>query len=203
VTRRVTTLVLALALLFGACGLFWRQAQPDQAAHDTLSALVARADVMAAVGNANAAPLQDMKARDGQWRAEMAKGGAGPLVGGVMATALSRQLELDRVASDGRIEQIMVMDARGALVAADHPTHDYDQSDEPKWRRTIGSGNRDPVFEGRDKSGSGTVDQLSQSIIDEEGRMIGAVTLRWRRDPVAVKSRRDAMRDMDDRLRSL
>ncbi len=168
-----------VAFLGGAAVISWRSTQPEKAAFDTLSALVARADVIAAVSDANAAPAQDMGAHDLQWRKEMANGGTGPLTNALMGTALSRQLALDRISSDGQVQQIMVMDRRGALVAADRPTHDFDQSDEPKWIRTIGNNTREPVFEGHDKSSGGTVDQLTQAIADPDGKIIGAVTLRW------------------------
>lgn len=169
----------AMAILGALGGSVWWRAQPPAAAYEQLAKLTTRADVLAAVANANAEPDVDLQERDAQWRKEAAADNEGALISQVMASALSRQLALDRLESDGQIDQIMVMDARGGLVAADAPTHDYDQSDEPKWQRTVGAQVSTPVFEGSDMEKRGKVDQMSQAVVAPDGRIIGAVLLRW------------------------
>ncbi len=180
-SKRATILIAAIAVLLGFNAIIWWKAQPDQAAYDKLAELTARDDVRAAVARSNALPTVNLSAFDTQWRREAAAGNAGPLIDATMATPLSRQLLGDAMGSGGQIVQIMVMDARGALVAADRPTHDYDQSDEPKWQRTVGAGQKSAVFEGTEKARSGPVDQMSQVITGRDGQIIGAVTLRWAR----------------------
>jgi hypothetical protein len=178
-SRRIAILLLVITLLVGVNGVAWWRAQPPQAAYDTLTDLIAREDVLSAIANANAAPARDLATTDIQWRREAAAANQGPLINETMATALSRQLALDRVQSDGHIIQIMVMDARGGLVAADKPTHDYDQSDEPKWQRTAGAKIMTPVFEGSEKTQHGTIDQISRAVAEPNHHIVGAVTLRW------------------------
>ncbi len=176
--RRTTVLAVALAFLLVGSGLLWWRSQPPAAAYDVLETLVMRPDVGAAIANASPEAPAVLAAKDKQWRLEAANKG-GPLINAVMATPLSRQLTTDRLASAGHIEQIMVMDARGALIAADAPTHDYDQSDEPKWQRTIGARTHDAIFEGTDTEHRGKVDQLSKVVVNTNGQIVGAVTLRW------------------------
>lgn len=177
--RPLPTVILFTALLGLLGAAIWWRAQPPPAAYVNLAKLAARPDIVAAISNANTGPAFDLHARDVQWRKQVAGGLQGPLIRDVMASALSRQLVLDRLESDGQIDQIMVMDARGALVAADAPTHDYDQSDEPKWQRTVGAQIKEPVYEGSDSETLGKVDQMSQAVVSPEGRIIGAVLLRW------------------------
>jgi hypothetical protein len=176
---RIAIISLVIAVLMGANGIAWWRAQPPQTAYDMLTQLVTRDDVAVAVANANAGPSRDIAATDIQWRREVAAGNQGPLINEMMATVLSRQLALDRVQSDGHIVQIMVMDAHGALVAADKPTHDYNQADEPKWQRTVGANISTVVFEGTEKAQHGKIDQMSQAVVDSNQRIVGAVTLRW------------------------
>lgn len=180
-SRRVTILIAAIGVLLAFNAIVWWKAQPDQAAYGKLSELTKRDDVRAAVARSNALTTTNLRLLDTQWRREAAAGNAGPLIDATMATPLSRQLFGEALGSGGHIVQIMVMDARGALVAADKPTHDYDQSDEPKWQRTVGAGETNAVFEGTEKARTGAVDQMSQVITARDGKIIGAVTLRWAR----------------------
>jgi hypothetical protein len=157
-------------------GILWHQAQVPAEAFRTLEALTTRADVRAA---AISAPVVDLKRLDAQWVSESKARNTGPLIASVMENSLSKSLTALRFASRGHIDQIMVIDARGALIGADHPTHDFDQSDEAKWQSTVGSHTTKPQVEGIDDAPRGKIDQIAQSITSADGTIIGAVLLRW------------------------
>ena len=170
--RSVLLSILLAAFVAGAV-FQWQQVRVPDAAYKTLDALTKRQDVRAA---ARSAPRVDVKALDARWVAEAKARNDGPLITSVMTNSLSMTLAKLRESSKGHIEQIMVMDARGALIAADHPTHDFDQSDEPKWQKTVSAGETEPVWDGNDR---GVIDQIAQSITAPNGKIIGAVLLRW------------------------
>ena len=123
-------------------------------------------------------PPETLQRRDREWLDEKADKRPPALIGRVMRTPLSRWLAAQVAKSNRQMEQIMVTGANGALVAADHVTHDYDQSDEPKWQQTVGKGNRAMVLEGRAQASRGIRSQQSLAVVDG-GRIIGAVTLLW------------------------
>ncbi len=115
---------------------------------------------------------------DTVWKQDRLQPPTGSLVQKLIASPLSQTLATLRANSDGQILQLMVMDARGALVAADHITHDYDQSDEPKWQLTVGKSNTAPVVEMREPQRAATLYQISKSV-SNGGEIIGALTLVW------------------------
>jgi sterol desaturase/sphingolipid hydroxylase (fatty acid hydroxylase superfamily) len=166
--------VLALAAL---------KPDPVEPAYKLSAAISQRRDVIAAILAHNQQPTNDMAARDRQWRHELDQPSAAPLIQRVMATPLARTLAQLRQTSHGEILQIMIMDRYGALVAADHITHDYDQSDEPKWQQTVGAQRTGPVHEGSTNLPDGTNDQVSQAVVDAQGQIIGAITLVRCRQP--------------------
>ncbi len=173
--RRIILLSAILIAAIGFVAWQWQQNQPSSSSLRHIAKLVKRPDILASIASANQLPPPDLKTRDVQWRTELAADNPGPLIRTVMSSPLSLRLATDVRSSGGRIEQIMVMDRHGALIAADHTTHDYDQSDEPKWLDTAAIGVSEPVFEGRENG----VDQISQAIVDHNGTPIGAITLRW------------------------
>jgi hypothetical protein len=154
----------------------------DDPATTSIEQLTERADVIAAVVAANAQPPVDLKALDGQWRREVAVAPGGrELVQELMARPLSRRLAIEVADPARKLAQVMIMDSQGALVAADHVTHDFDQSDEPKWQKTAGSKVRETVFESSEQGPDGPIDQLSRAITRPDGAIIGAVTIQYRR----------------------
>jgi len=78
-------------------------------------------------------------ARDDAWRLQ-AKRGRGALLDAVLTNPMARQLALLRLPRAALISDLMMMDDRGALVAATRLSSDYDQSDEPKFNRTFSQG---------------------------------------------------------------
>lgn len=141
--------------------------------------LIARSDIIVALNSANQQDHSLRMSIDKNWIADYSNPMPNGPIATLMSSPLSRQLKRDVSLSDGHIEQIMVFDRAGCLVAADHPTHDYDQSDEDKWKRTVGAGNTKLVFEGRDADPRGITEQVSQAVRDEHGNIIGGITLRW------------------------
>lgn len=75
-------------------------------------------------------------AMDGSWRAEVGQT-ASPTIDPVLKSAASDFLREQAAASDGRIAEIFVMDAKGLNVAASTITSDYWQGDEDKYQQTF------------------------------------------------------------------
>jgi hypothetical protein len=171
VTRRAILMAFVLCVLGGVVWFFAYQTRPPAAALDQLAALTRRAEIVEALNAAPTITSSLRKQRDATWAVNQST---------LLQQPLSRQLARERAASHGHIRQIMVMDAGGALIAADAHTHDYDQSDESKWQRTVGAQTIAPVIEGRSREAGGIVWQMSQSVRAPDGHIIGAVTLRWR-----------------------
>lgn len=117
-------------------------------------------------------------ALDLQWRAEV--GTASDLVDGVLLNQTSDFLRSQVAASDGRITEIILMDAQGLNVAASDATSDYWQGDEAKHQETYGVG-PDAVHYGEiefDESSQTYQAQISMTISDPAtGAPIGAVTV--------------------------
>jgi hypothetical protein len=157
--------------------------QSTAAAEKKIGDLIGRSDIISAIKMANRHDHLKRSCIDALWVAEYKNPKLNGQIAALMSTQLSRRLASDVAQSDGRIEQVMVFDEAGCLVGADHATHDYDQSDEDKWKRTVGAANLKPVFEGRDTDPKGTTDQVSQSVTDAKGKIIGGVTLRWCNSP--------------------
>lgn len=98
--------------------------------------------VVAAVKGANATGStltpNDILALDGQWRAEIGKDSA--LIKGVAESATSGLLRDYVDGSEGKITEVIVMDAQGLNVAVSDVTSDYWQGDEDKHQMTYGVG---------------------------------------------------------------
>lgn len=154
-------------------------AQTASAAQARLATLVGRPDVVSALIKANGHDHSLRHSIDKDWIAEYRTASSNGAIAALLATNLSRSLATDKSQSTGQIEQIMVFDVAGCLVAADHPTHDYDQSDEDKWKRTVGAQVTKPFVEARDQGPKGYTDQVSQAVTSGGGEIIGGVTLRW------------------------
>lgn len=95
----------------------------------------------------------------------------------LMAAPLSvRVLELVRDAPS--TDQVMVTDCQGRLAGMLRLTHDYDQSDEPKFRDTVGAGREDVLDEGwtLDRADR-PARQLSQMVRGPDGQPAGVVTV--------------------------
>jgi hypothetical protein len=116
---------------------------------------------------------------DTQWRGEVGSSDTPtitPVLSGAAADFLRQQVE----ASEGRITEVFIMDARGLNVAASAVTSDYWQGDEAKFSETYGRG-ADAIHFGDiefDESTETYQGQISITIMDPAtGQAIGAMTV--------------------------
>ena len=119
----------------------------------------------------------DIDKLDKDWRAQ-AKGGGGALIDQLLGTALSKFLKAKKDASNGVFSEIFAMDNKGLNVGQSDVTSDYMQGDEGKWKKTYGAG-PGAVFIDEvefDDSSQTFQSQLSTTIVDADGKAIGAIT---------------------------
>lgn len=81
---------------------------------------------------------EEIGALDARWGAEI--GRKGGLVDTVTANATSAYLRDLVAGSEGKVTELIVMDARGLNVAVSEPSSDYWQGDEDKHRLSFGAG---------------------------------------------------------------
>ncbi len=116
---------------------------------------------------------------DKQWRAETGSSDR-PLIGAVLAKALSTFLIEAKNGTQGLVTEVFVMDNKGLNVGQSDVTSDYWQGDEAKWKKTFLAG-PDGLFIGeveQDESTQAFQSQLSMSIVDPAtGEVIGAITV--------------------------
>jgi hypothetical protein len=115
---------------------------------------------------------------DALWMAQAGMAGI-PLIDGVLQNPTSDFLRQRVAASGGAISEIFVMDARGLNVAAAEATSDYWQGDEAKFSETFPKGPNALHFGEVELDGSsGEVQaQVSMSIVDTTGAVVGAMTV--------------------------
>jgi hypothetical protein len=115
---------------------------------------------------------------DKQWRAETAKDER-PLINKVLGTELSKYLAGKKEASEGLVTEIFVMDAKGLNVGQSDVTSDYWQGDEAKWKKTFlaGAGSIHISEVEEDESTQTFQSQVSLPVVDESGKVVGAVTV--------------------------
>lgn len=115
---------------------------------------------------------------DTLWMAQAGMAGI-PLIDDVLQNPTSDFLRQRMVASGGAISEIFVMDARGLNVAAAEATSDYWQGDEEKFSETFPKGPNALHFGEVELDGSsGEVQaQVSMSIVDTTGAVVGAMTV--------------------------
>ena len=86
--------------------------------------------------------------------------------------------ELKRIVSATTLVEVFVMDNQGAVVGENSLTSDYWQGDEEKWTNSYngGKGGLDVSKVKFDKSANQSLQQVSLPVIDEAGKVIGAIT---------------------------
>lgn len=115
---------------------------------------------------------------DKQWRAETSASSQ-PMIDSTLSNALSEYLRGVKEASAGLYTEIFVMDAKGLNVGQSDATSDYWQGDEAKWQKTFSMG-AGAIHVGdieMDESTQQFQAQVSQSVVDASGKVIGAVTV--------------------------
>jgi hypothetical protein len=103
-----------------------------------------------------------------------------PLIQKVMSAPLSAFLSEQVAASQGRINELFVMDLHGLNVASSGVTSDYWQGDEAKYQKTYQVG-PNAIFVDAiefDESTQSYLGQVSISLTDPDtGEVIGAMTI--------------------------
>lgn len=136
-------------------------------------------DAVKAQNAKNAALTQaQIDALDKQWRAET-KAPAKPLISEVTGNALSAYLKKKEAEAKGLVTEIFVMDNKGLNVGQSDITSDYWQGDEAKWQKTFSVGPT-AIFVDKvekDESTQKFQTQVSISVVDAGGAVIGAVTV--------------------------
>jgi hypothetical protein len=115
---------------------------------------------------------------DKQWRAET-NASSQPMIDATLANGLSKYLQVIKEASAGLYTEIFVMDAKGLNVGQSDVTSDYWQGDEAKWQQTFSMG-AGAIHVGdieMDESTQQFQSQVSQTVVDAAGNVIGAVTV--------------------------
>jgi hypothetical protein len=122
---------------------------------------------------------EQIGALDAAWMSEIASG-SGITIDPILHAPVSRFLREKVAASEGRISEILVMDARGLNVGISSITSDFWQGDEDKYLATFASGPNslhigDVDF---DESSQAYLVQISFPLLDPDtGTSIGAVTI--------------------------
>ncbi|MCC6581501.1 MAG: PDC sensor domain-containing protein, partial [Phycisphaeraceae bacterium] len=123
--------------------------------------------------NAKKATLDEIKKIDDQWqKAEEEL----PIQKEKMSNVCAE--EIKKVAGKlSAISETFVMDNQGANVGQNALTSDYWQGDEPKWQKSFneGKGGLDVGKPTLDKSTDIVDQKVSLPIVDEEGKVIGAI----------------------------
>jgi hypothetical protein len=98
--------------------------------------------IVTAISGANAANAAlsptDIQTLDGQWRAEVGKDST--LIKGIAENPTSAVLRDLVAVSDGKVTEVILMDAQGLNVAVSDVTSDYWQGDEDKFTQTYAVG---------------------------------------------------------------
>ncbi len=175
----------AAACLFmaSAAGAVGPHEQPiRQFAKTTVAAWISDPSVIKAIKSQNKrhAKIKQSKisALDKQWRAETSRSER-PLIDQVLANSLSRFLAKAKSEQHGVVTEVFIMDNKGLNVGQSDVTSDYWQGDEAKWKQTYLVGPNAMLIDEIefDESTQTFQTQVSMSITDQNGAVIGAITV--------------------------
>lgn len=115
---------------------------------------------------------------DKQWR-DGVNGGDTSIIDNILSNELSGYLEGVKAEYESVYTEIFVMDNKGLNVGQSDVTSDYWQGDEGKWKNTYlkGAGAIDIGELEEDESTGAFQSQLNTSIVDNDGNVIGAITI--------------------------
>lgn len=151
-------------------------------AESTVAVWVSEPSVIKAIKKQNARHVKlsqkKINAMDKQWRAETSAADR-PLIDRVLANDLSRFLLQAKNKQHGVVTEVFIMDNRGLNVGQSDVTSDYWQGDETKWKKTYLVGPNAMIVDEveLDESTQTFQSQLSMSITDQTGEVIGAITV--------------------------
>lgn len=115
---------------------------------------------------------------DQEWRREVNLPNR-PMIERVLATPLSAFLKHKEDEASGSITEVFVMDDRGLNVGQSSVTSDYWQGDEDKFQKSFDKGPSAVFVDDarKDESTQMLQSQVSMTIVDENGKPIGAITV--------------------------
>ncbi len=182
---------MALCFCAAAACLFMASAAGAAGPHElpirkfaktTVTAWINEPSVIKAIKSQNKrhAKMKQAKisALDKQWRAETSKSER-PLIDKVLANSLSRFLAERKSEQHGIVTEVFIMDNKGLNVGQSDVTSDYWQGDEAKWKKTFLVGPNAVLIDEieLDESTQTFQTQLSMTITDQNGAVIGAITV--------------------------
>jgi hypothetical protein len=120
----------------------------------------------------------DIMALDNEWIGEINKRSR-PMIEKAMSTPLSHFLREKEEEAGGTITELIVMDAKGLNVGQSGITSDYWQGDEDKFTKSFEKGPSAVFVDGarKDESTQMLQSQVSMTIVDENHKPIGAITI--------------------------
>lgn len=179
IRNRMAALVAAVTLL----GLAPAYAQDEMSHAPAVTAYVKKSiqpwlsdpvviTAVVASNKAHAKLMQsDIDELDAKWKAKDQA-----LRDSTMKNKLAEFLTKKKETSGGVITEVFVMDDRGLNVGQTDGTSDMWQADEAKWQKTYGAG-PDAIFVDKVEEEDGKkISQASLTIVDKDGKAIGAVT---------------------------
>ncbi len=191
-TSKRFTLSRALACAGVVCaGLAWPGAAGAVGPHEApikafaegeIRSWITRPDVISAIKKQNAKHAKitqaKIKSLDKQWRAETSRSER-PLIDEVLSNQLSRFLKEMKKAQRGIVTEVFIMDNKGLNVGQSDVTSDFWQGDEAKWKKTYKVGPDAMLVDEieLDESTQTFQSQVSMTITDKRGRVIGAITV--------------------------
>jgi hypothetical protein len=138
--------------------------------------------------NARRVPLEKIKAIDAEW---IAGGSTTPFKTTLLAVPASA--ELRRFAEKEKaVREAFLMDNQGAVVGETNLTSDYWQGDEKKWTESFKGPHGTAFIDAAqfDASARVVLQQISLPVLDEGGKVIGAITwgvvldkINWKEQP--------------------
>jgi hypothetical protein len=148
-----------------------------------VKALAAKPEIIEAITAQNAqhasTTAADITALDKEWVAQVGQT-ATPAIDKVIHSPLSQLLKEIQKSSNGKINEIIVMDNKGLNVGQSEVTSDYWQGDEAKWKNTFAKG-PDAFDIGEveeDESTQMFQSQISYTVTNPAtGEAIGAITI--------------------------
>ncbi|MCC1491832.1 cache domain-containing protein [Cognatishimia sp. F0-27] len=181
---RIKTALAGMAAMFTATAAFAVDYSAAMRGYmeQNLASWVAAPEIVQAIAAQNTQTAgydaSQIDALDQQWRAQVGTGST-PLIDAVMNNPASEFLRQQVALSGGAITEIFIMDSMGLNVAASGVTSDYWQGDEAKFQQTYAIGPDAVHFSDVefDESSQSFQAQISMPVVDESGKVIGAITV--------------------------
>jgi hypothetical protein len=122
--------------------------------------------------------MPEIAAMDAEWRDEINRTNR-QMIDRVLATPLSGFLKEKEDEAQGAITELFVMDARGLNAGQSGITSDYWQGDEEKFIKSFAAGPAAVFVDAarKDESTQMLQSQVSMTIVDEQNKPIGAITV--------------------------